>query len=152
MHVRAVLPLLSILLLVVAACGGSSASQAPSSAAASSVSSAPSASTAPSGSAAAGGATLHVGMRDFTFALDKSSLPPATAVDVTADNGGEAPHTITFYTDAAYTSKVAGADSGSVAAGASKEFSFTPPDGATVLFFRCEIHPTQMTGQIDVKA
>ena len=152
MKVRAGLVPMSLVALLMAACGGSSASAAPSSAAAPSASSAPSASAAPSGSAAGGGETLHVGMRDFTFALDKSSLTPATAVDVTADNGGEAPHTITFYTDAAFTSKVAGADSGSVSPGASKEFSFTPPDGAAVLFFRCEIHPTQMTGQIDVKA
>jgi len=91
-------------------------------------------------------------MRDFTFALDKSSLLPAPAsVEVTADNGGEAPHTVTFYTDAQYTQKVTGGDSGSVNAGASKTFSFVPPEGATVLFYRCEIHPTQMTGQIDVK-
>ena len=152
MQVRAGLVLTSLVALVVAACGGSTSSQAPSSAAAPSTSAAPSVSAAASGSAAAGGATLHVGMRDFTFALDKSNLAPATPVDVTADNGGEAPHTITFYTDAQYTQKLAGADSGSVAAGQSKDFSFTPPDGATVLFFRCEIHPTQMTGQIDVKA
>jgi len=31
------------------------------------------------------------------------------AVDVTADNGGEAPHTITFYADAQYTQKLVGA-------------------------------------------
>jgi plastocyanin len=166
MHVRIGLVLLSIVALILAACGGSSSSQAPSaSVAAPSASTAPSASvaapsasastspsTAPSGSAATGGDTLHVGMRDFSFALDKASLPPGTAVAVTADNGGEAPHTITFYTDAQYTQKVSGGDSGTVNAGASKAFSFTPPDGATVLFFRCEIHPTQMVGQIDVKA
>ena len=81
-------------------------------------------------------------MREFSFALDRSSLDPAPAtVDVTADNGGEVPHTITFYADAAFTEKVPGADSGSVAAGGSKTFSFTPPEGASELFFRCEIHP-----------
>ena len=108
-------------------------------------------STAPSGSTGTGADQLHVGMREFSFALDRSSLDPAPAtVDVTADNGGEVPHTITFYADAAFTQKVPGADSGSVAAGGSKTFSFTPPDGASELFFRCEIHPTQMTGKITV--
>jgi plastocyanin len=156
MKMRAALPLVSIAALLVAACGGAAAppasSPAASSAAApSSATASASASIVPSASTGTGGDTLHVGMRDFTFALDKSSIPPATAVDVTADNGGEAPHTITFYTDAQYTQKVTGGDSGTVNAGASKAFSFTPPDGATVLFFRCEVHPTQMTGQIDVK-
>ena len=90
-------------------------------------------------------------MRDFSFGLDLSSLHPGEpGVAVTAENHGEAPHTITFYTDAAFTQKVPLGDSGTVAPGSSAGFEFAPPEGATVLFFRCEIHPTQMQGQIAV--
>jgi plastocyanin len=50
--------------------------------------------------------------------------------------------------DAAYHNAIAGADTGSVSSGATQTFTVTAGDG---LFYRCNIHPTQMQGKIDFK-
>jgi hypothetical protein len=57
------------------------------------------------------------------------------------------------YSDAGYSSAVAGADTDIITAGGSGGFTLTSAaiGGATQLFFRCEVHPAQMEGTISVE-
>jgi len=57
---------------------------------------------------------------------------------------------MTVYADDKYADKVQGADTGTISAGKNGQFTVTF-DKAGDFFFRCEIHPTQMKGQIAVK-
>jgi plastocyanin len=93
---------------------------------------------------------LHVTAKDFSFSADLTSVHPgAPGTDVTFTNSGGTTHTLTFYSDSDYKNKVA--DSGRIAAGQIGGFPFIPPDGAKKLYYRCEIHPTQMKGEIAVQ-
>ena len=91
---------------------------------------------------------LSVTAKDFSFALDKSSVKKGSQVDVALENQGSAPHTINFYTDEAYTKPIADAESGRVSGGGSKAFTFTAPADGTAAYYRCEVHPAQMQGEI----
>lgn len=99
--------------------------------------------TTPSGEAG----TLAVTAQDFSFSLDADSIPAGTVL-VTLTNAGAAPHTITFYTDEEYTDMVGGTER--VAAGDSGSASLVVPDDVDELYYRCEVHPTQMMGEIEV--
>jgi|CXWL01.1.fsa_nt_gi plastocyanin len=91
---------------------------------------------------------LTVAAKDFSFALDKTSVKKGSQVDVAFENQGSAPHTINFYTDEAYTKPIADAESGRVSGGGSKAFTFTAPADGTAAYYRCEVHPAQMQGEI----
>ena len=91
---------------------------------------------------------LSVAAKDFSFALDKGSVKKGSQVDVAFENQGSAPHTINFYTDEAYTKPIADAESGSVSGGGSKAFTFTAPADGAAAYYRCEVHPAQMQGEI----
>ena len=97
---------------------------------------------------------LAITAKDFSFTLSLTSIHPGLpGVDVFFTNSGAVAHTVTFYTDAGFTTKLGAgaADSGSIAPSASTGFPFIPPDGATAVYYRCEIHPAQMSGSIPVK-
>jgi plastocyanin len=100
----------------------------------------------PAGGGGAG--TLAVTAQDFSFSLDADSIPTGSVL-VTLTNEGAAPHTITFYTDEEYTDQVGGTER--VAAGGSGSASLVVPDDADELYYRCEVHPTQMEGEIEVE-
>lgn len=112
--------------------------------------SAASTTAAPTTAAGSGSGTeaLSVTAKDFSFALDKSSVTKGSQVDVAFENQGSAPHTINFYTDEAYTKPIADAESGRVSGGGSKAFTFTAPADGTAAYYRCEVHPAQMQGEI----
>jgi plastocyanin len=103
---------------------------------------------APTAADSSGTEALSVAAKDFSFALDKGSVKKGSQVDVAFENQGSAPHTINFYTDEAYTKPIADAESGSVSGGGSKAFTFTAPADGTAAYYRCEVHPTQMTGEL----
>ncbi len=86
---------------------------------------------------------------DFAFAPSTLEASAGEAVTITFQNDGAAPHTMTVYEDEEYETPLAGADTQQVAAGASGGLTVTFPDAQTY-FFRCEVHPTQMEGTIDV--
>jgi plastocyanin len=98
-----------------------------------------------------GATTLNVTAKDFSFDIDKDSIPAGGTIDVAFKNDGQAPHTITFYTDEDYTQKVSGGDSDIVNGGQSKNFTFTAPSSGDELYYRCEIHPTQMKGELKLQ-
>ncbi len=146
---RGLIVAVAALALVATACGGEGPSSNP-----------PAASAA--GSSPAAGATsagprtevdsLQVSAKDFSFSLNLTSLHPGPpGVDVVLTNDGATPHTLTFYSDPDFKTKIPKADSGSVAPGGTAAFPFIVPDGLTTVYFRCDIHPTQMTGQLAVQ-
>jgi plastocyanin len=100
--------------------------------------------------APAGEASIAVTSRDFQF--DPASLEAAAGspVTVTLSNEGQFPHTVKVFEDEAFTTAVAGADTGVIQGGASGDFTVTFGE-AKVYHFRCAIHPTQMQGTITVE-
>ena len=95
---------------------------------------------------------LQISAKDFSFKANLTSVHPgAPGVDVSFKNEGSATHTLTFYTDADFKTKLGSADSSKIAGGGSVGFPFIPPDGAKSVYYRCEIHPTQMKGELAVK-
>ena len=93
---------------------------------------------------------LNATAKDFSFALDLTSIHPGVpGVDVTFKNDGATTHTLTFYEDAGFTKKLNG--SGNIAAGQTGGFPFAPSASATSVFYRCDIHATQMKGELAVK-
>jgi plastocyanin len=94
--------------------------------------------------------SLKATAKDFSFTLDLTSVhpgPPGT--DVTFKNEGGTTHTLTFYEDSGFTKQIGG--SGNISAGQTGGFPFIPPTGAKSVFYRCEIHPTQMKGELKVQ-
>jgi len=85
---------------------------------------------------------------DFEFTVDKSSLLKNASVEVAFENNGDAIHTVTFYTDEDFTQKLPDGDSGRTSGGETKDFTFMSPASGDELYYRCEIHPTQMHGEI----
>lgn len=166
--VRAIIAALAAAALIGSACGGGGSSDktsTPAGGATTATQPASAATTAPTKaatSAPAEGATvastartevdsLTVTAKDFSFTLDLTSIHPgAPGVDVVFQNSGATVHQVAFYEDAGYTKKIA--ESQPVAPGGSSGFPFIPPTGATSVFYRCEIHPTQMFGELKVSS
>ena len=98
-----------------------------------------------------GATTLNVTAKDFSFDIDKDAIPSGGTINVVFKNEGNAPHTITFYTDEDYTQKVPDGDSDTVSGGESKNFTFTAPSSGDDVYYRCEIHPTQMKGELTLQ-
>ena len=91
---------------------------------------------------------LTITAKDFSFGADAVSVAKGDTIAITFKNSGSATHTLAFYSDVAYKNAIAGGDTGSVSGGATKTLTVTADVG---LFYRCNIHPTQMQGKIDFK-
>ncbi len=96
------------------------------------------------------GVTLNVTAKDFSFDPAKLEATKGAPVTVALKNEGAATHTLTLYKDDGYTQKVEGADTGQITGGASGGFTATFASAGD-FYFRCELHPTQMQGEIEVK-
>lgn len=100
---------------------------------------------------APGGAeAVTVVAADLSFTPSTFEATAGEEVTVTLENTGQLPHTLTVFSDVSYTTPVEGADTDTIAGGDTGEFTITF-DEAGELFFRCEIHPTQMQGTITVE-
>jgi plastocyanin len=99
-----------------------------------------------------GGATdgaddeVQVEMADFSFDPNTIQVPAEVPVKIEARSVGAAPHTLTVYTDEEFTDAVQGADTGTIAAGEDGDFTATFDAGE--YYFRCEVHPGQMQGEL----
>jgi plastocyanin len=96
-----------------------------------------------------GGDSVTVEGKDFSFNPETFTVPAGKEVTVTLNNTGNAPHTLTVYTDEDYKDPVDGADTENVDGGDSGEFTATFEGGE--YYFRCEIHPAQMTGEFEAE-
>ncbi|HET8944368.1 MAG TPA: cupredoxin domain-containing protein [Dehalococcoidia bacterium] len=91
---------------------------------------------------------IKVTARDFSFDPGDFNAPLNKEATIELTNSGNAAHTLTVYEDDAHTKKLAGA-SVQVSAGNTGEFNVTFTKAGDY-YFRCEFHPTQMTGEIKV--
>ena len=108
------------------------------------------ATTAPASGGGGGGETaVTVDAKDFSFDPDTFAVAAGEEVTITLDNTGSAPHTLTVYTDEEYTDAVVDADTGTVNGGDSGDFTATFEGGE--YYFRCEVHPGQMTGEFEAE-
>ncbi len=106
--------------------------------------------TTSSSSPASGGTSKQITItaKDFSFSADDVTISKGDTVAITFKNSGSATHTLAFYTDDAYTNSIAGADTGNVSGGGTKTLTVKADVG---LYYRCNIHPTQMKGEIEFK-
>lgn len=150
---------LSAFLLATAAvaCGGTSSGDKTSTAVAKGAASATAASTKASSSPAGGSSSptsggtqkqLTITAKDFSFSADDINVSKGDTIAITFKNAGAAAHTLTFFSDDAYKSAIAGDDTGSVTGGTTKTLKVTADVG---LYYRCNIHPSQMQGEIGFK-
>jgi plastocyanin len=96
-----------------------------------------------------GEGTVEVEAQDFAFVPASFAVTADEEVTVTVNNTGSAPHTLTVYTDEEYTDAVTDADTGTLNGGETGEFTATFSGGE--YYFRCEVHPGQMTGQLEAE-
>ena len=108
----------------------------------------PGASSAAVPTAASGAATVTA--KDFSFSPDKLAAREGRTLNVTFQNNGSVSHTFTVYTDEGFKTPLSGADSGSVVAGTNRTVAVAIPADSGDLYFRCEIHPSAMKGEISV--
>ncbi len=126
--------LVVVLLLVVSACSSSNSS-----------------SRAPSNTSAGGG-TQTVDLTAQNLAFDKSSITVKAGSQVTInfnnkDSGIQ--HNFSVYNDSSASKSIF---TGKMVTGpATTTYTFTAPSQAGTYFFRCDVHPTQMTGQFIVQ-
>ena len=148
------------LAVVAGACGSDDNKTATSTSGAASSSSPARAGTAASGAGApttpAGGATtaagggLNVTAQDFSFTPDTLKATKGSTITINFSNQGSATHTLTLYTDENFTKKLASGDTDRVSAGGSKTISVPIPSDSGDLYFRCEVHPSLMKGEVSV--
>jgi plastocyanin len=100
------------------------------------------------GGAGGSAAQMTVTAQDFSFDPDEIKAAKGSQVEIDFKNAGSATHTFTVYSDENFTQAVAGGDSGRVSGGGTATVKFAAGDKD--LYFRCEIHPTQMHGEIAV--
>jgi plastocyanin len=113
------------------------------------------AATSASGSGSGGAQSIKVSAADFEFAPDEFKLKVSTgggaagSVNVALKNDGKAPHSFSLYKDEGFKDLVPGSEIKSTPAGGSGSSVFVAPAEKTDYYFRCEIHPTQMKGEIE---
>lgn len=103
-------------------------------------------SPAPAEEPAAG--ALTVVARDIAFDTDLIELPADAEVTITFDNQDEAiPHNVAIYTDETAAEPIF---VGEIFPGVARiDYTFRSP-GPGTYFFRCDVHPTIMTGMVTV--
>jgi plastocyanin len=107
-----------------------------------------------SGGGGSGGGTgtgpLTIAASNLTFSTDALSIPADTATTLTFDNqDAGVPHNFSIYADNAYTDNLFKGDL--VTGPATQEYQL-PALAAGTYYFRCDVHPTTMTGTLTVGA
>ena len=96
-----------------------------------------------------GSETQTIVAADFSFSPSATEASVGVPTTFILENSGQAPHTLTIFSDEGFTTAVPGADTGNVAGGAEGEFEVTF-DEAGPYYFRCNVHPSLMEGEITV--
>ncbi len=109
----------------------------------------PSVSASPSASAAG---AVNINLTAQNTAFDKSTITVPSGSQITVnfnntDNG--VPHTFSVYTDSSAATVIFKGNP--ITGPATTAYKFTAPTKPGTYFFRCDIHPTQMTGQFIVQ-
>ena len=101
------------------------------------------------GGGAGGGATVQLVAKDISFDTDEITLTAGAQTTVQFDNQDEGQsHNLAIYEDESAETAIFQGDI--VEGPTMTEYVFTAPDAGT-FFFRCDVHPTQMTGTVVVE-
>jgi plastocyanin len=154
-HLRLLAPALVALGLIAAACGGDEtpattpAATGTSPATTSAPATTPSASESPSGSPS-GGDAFEVEAEDLSFSVDSLTVGAGSQVEIDFKNRDDGtPHNFAVYESADATEALF---SGEIVTGsADTVYTFQAPSEPGTYQFRCEVHPTQMTGDLVVQ-
>jgi plastocyanin len=96
-----------------------------------------------------GGTTVQLAASDFSFDKDEITLTAGAETTVQFDNQHQGtPHNFAIYEDESGDTAIFNGDV--IEGPATTEYTFTAPDAGTY-FFRCDVHPTQMTGTVVVE-
>jgi plastocyanin len=88
---------------------------------------------------------VYLQARNIAFNKSTISVPAGSTVSVHFDNQDQGiPHNFAVYTNSQATNKIF---SGTIITGVSQTtYTFTAPSAPGNYFFRCDVHPTVMTG------
>ena len=101
------------------------------------------------GGGGGGGTTVQLVAKDLSFDTDQITLTAGAQATVELDNQDEGlPHNLAIYEDQSAETAIFQGDI--VEGPSTTEYSFTAPDAGTYVF-RCDVHPTQMTGTVVVE-
>jgi plastocyanin len=154
-HLRLLAPALVALGLIAAACGGDDTSATPPAATGtgpattSTPSTTPSATESPSGSPSAADA-FEVEAEDLSFSVDSLTVAAGSQVEIDFKNRDDGiPHNFAVYESADATEALFSGET--VTGSADTIYTFQAPSEPGSYQFRCEVHPTQMTGDLVVQ-
>jgi len=93
--------------------------------------------------------TIDLVASNLAFDVSEITVPAGAQVTIAFDNQDEGiPHNFSLYTDASAAVPVF---QGEIIVGVQTiDYQFTAPDEPGTYFFRCDAHPTTMTGQFIV--
>ena len=95
-----------------------------------------------------GGETVQLAAKDISFDTDEIMLTAGAQTTVEFDNQDDLPHNFAISQDESAETAIFQGDI--VEGPNTTEYSFTAPDAGTY-FFRCDVHPNQMTGTVVVE-
>jgi plastocyanin len=91
--------------------------------------------------------TLTVTARDMQFDQKTLTVPAGSNVTIVFTNRDSVPHNISIYTNSAATDTVY---RGEIVSNSTVNYQFMAPVKPGTYFFRCDVHPTVMTGSFIV--
>ena len=107
--------------------------------------SAPAGSPAPSASGAPAGDVVRIAANDIAFDQAELTVPAGRPFSLVFDNQEAVPHNVAIYTDSSAGQSLF---VGEVFAGPGERTYAVPAIPAGSYFYRCDVHPTQMTGML----
>jgi len=109
----------------------------------------PTSSNTPTASKPAGQpVVINLIAKSFAFNMKTITVPAGAGVTINFDNQDTVPHNFALYTDSSASQSIY---VGKVINMATTVYTFTAPTTPGTYFFRCDIHPTAMTGSFIVQ-
>ncbi len=106
--------------------------------------------TTPTTTPTANAVTIDLVAQNIAFNTNKITVPAGAEVTVNFNNKDSVPHNLAVYNDSSATAPAI--FQGQIVAGpGTVTYKFTAPSTAGTYFFRCDVHPTLMTGSFVVQ-
>jgi heme/copper-type cytochrome/quinol oxidase subunit 2 len=93
--------------------------------------------------------TINLVAQNIAFNLSIITIPAGATVTINFDNKDSIPHNFAVYTDSSAQTLVFRGDI--ITGPATTTYTFTAPTKPGIYFFRCDVHPTIMTGSFIVQ-